>query len=108
MKYSDFIRLKTDVSEFSRFEDYLADCGGSLPETVPEERVEEALRYIWDYVHQKTFRSVIDLAGCGVSEGARQLNVPLRTVQGWAGGERNPPEYVLDMCANIMLDWMLD
>lgn len=36
------------------------------------------------------------------------LNVPLRTVQGWAGGERNPPEYVLDMCANIMLDWMLD
>lgn len=108
MKYKDFIRLKMDVLEFSNFEDYLADCGGSVPEAVPEDQVEKTIRYIWDYAHEKTFRSVIELAGCGVSEAARQLNVPLRTVQGWAGGERTPPEYVLDMCASIILDWMLD
>lgn len=33
------------------------------------------------------------------TELAKRLNIPLRTVQDWYGGRRNPPEYVVELIA---------
>ena len=39
----------------------------------------------------------------GQSEFARRFNIPLRTVQNWAGEQRNPPTYVIEMAEKILM-----
>ena len=36
---------------------------------------------------------------CGMTqvEMAKQLNIPLRTIENWDGGQRKPPDYVLEL-----------
>lgn len=33
---------------------------------------------------------------------AKRFGIPLRTLQGWAGGQRNPPDYVVKMMAELL------
>lgn len=44
-----------------------------------------------------TFRAWLADVGLSQSECARRFGIPLRTVQGWALGERECPSYTLRM-----------
>lgn len=33
---------------------------------------------------------------------AKRFGIPLRTVQNWHGGQRNPPDYVIGMMVEIL------
>lgn len=48
------------------------------------------------------FKAWLQARGLGQSEFARKFNIPLRTVQNWAGEERNPPAYVIEMADKIL------
>lgn len=49
-----------------------------------------------------TIKEICEKHGIGQSELARRLNIPLRTVQNWAGGQRKPPEYLPAMIDKIL------
>jgi DNA-binding transcriptional regulator YiaG len=61
----------------------------------------EPLRRIWR-VHNVSFRDFLADLGLSQSACARRFCVPLRTVQGWALGERTCPRYVRMMMAQLM------
>lgn len=48
------------------------------------------------------FREWLESKGLGQSEFSRMFNIPLRTVQHWAEGDRKPPEYVIEMAEKII------
>ena len=45
----------------------------------------------------KTIKELCEEYGISQSEMSRAYKIPLRTVQGWAGGSRTPPEYVVTL-----------
>lgn len=44
-----------------------------------------------------TFAEIIKKTGMSVPAFARAFNIPYNTVSSWVRGERNPPEYVLEL-----------
>lgn len=46
--------------------------------------------------------SLIKISGLSQTAFGRKLNIPLRTVQSWVGGVRQPPEYI-----SILIGWVL-
>lgn len=49
-----------------------------------------------------TIHDIMARAGLNQTQFARRFGIPLRTVQDWCGGRRNPPDYVLGMMAEIL------
>lgn len=60
----------------------------------------EQLRTLW-HVANDPFKALLDLMGMSQSDCSRRFCIPLRTVQGWALGERNAPPYVRLMMAEL-------
>lgn len=58
------------------------------------------LRNLW-HVANDPFRSLLERMGLSQSECSRRFCVPLRTVQGWALGERSCLPYVRLMMAEL-------
>lgn len=58
----------------------------------------EQLRTLWR-VSNAPFRELLALLGLNQSQCATRFCIPLRTVQGWALGERVPPPYLRLMMA---------
>ena len=50
-----------------------------------------------------TFTATAEQAGMTTSQLARRFNIPIRTAQEWARGDRTPPQYVL-----LMMDELID
>lgn len=46
-----------------------------------------------------TITDIISASGVSMAEISRRFGIPYRTLQGWAHGERKPPEYVLRLLA---------
>ena len=44
-----------------------------------------------------TFAEIIKKTGMSVPEFAKAFNIPYNTVSSWVRGERNPPEYVVEL-----------
>ena len=61
----------------------------------------EALTTIWG-VANKPFQELLDDLGLNQSQCSRQFGIPLRTVQDWAGGRREPPPYIRLMMAEAV------
>lgn len=49
-----------------------------------------------------TIKDILDRAHMSQTELAKRFGIPLRTVQDWYAGRREPPEYVLRMIAEIL------
>lgn len=49
-----------------------------------------------------TIKEMCSLYGIGQTELSRRFGIPLRTVQDWFAGKRNPPDYVINILARIM------
>ena len=69
-------------------------------EAQPDLSLVEPLRRIWDAacLPFADFLRVLGLSQTGL---ARRYGIPLRTVQDWAGGRRNPPGWVRLMLAEL-------
>lgn len=61
----------------------------------------ETLTTIWG-IANKEFRELLDDMGLNQSQCARQFCIPLRTVQDWAVGRREPPPYIRLMMAEAV------
>lgn len=48
-------------------------------------------------VSKSDFPKIVELSGGNLSELCRLLNIPLRTAQAWALGERKPSPYIIQM-----------
>ena len=48
-------------------------------------------------VSKSDFPKMVELSGGNLSELCRWLNIPLRTAQAWAAGDRPPPTYIIQM-----------
>ena len=44
-----------------------------------------------------TIKEIRKACGMTQAEMAKQLNIPLRTIENWDGGQRKPPDYVLEL-----------
>ena len=97
--YTDFRRLLLAAPECDGLDLYLAEMGGSVPvEALPLlERVYTAAR------DGLTIRTIADAAGLSLRKLAITYGLPLRTVQDWAAGVRNPPEWQLPLIAYSVL-----
>lgn len=58
------------------------------------------LRTIW-HIANDPFRAFLSCIGLTQTQCSLRFCVPLRTVQDWAGGRRNPPIYVRLMMAEL-------
>ena len=50
----------------------------------------------------KTIKELCTEYGLGQTELARRFNIPLRTIQNWHAGVRNPPDYVVSMMDELL------
>ena len=48
-------------------------------------------------VSTSDFPKIVELSGGNLSEMCRGLNIPLRTAQAWAAGDRTPSPYIIQM-----------
>ena len=103
MTYQDFRRLVMDAEECETLEDYMAQIGGSVPVSVPDQQVIPLLTACWDYAHDRTARGARRIAGLSRAAFAREYHLPIRTLENWEAEEstnaRRAPEYVLDLLA---------
>ena len=49
-----------------------------------------------------TIKEICEKYGYNQTELAKRFGIPLRTVQEWHGGRRNPPEYVVNMIVALL------
>jgi DNA-binding transcriptional regulator YiaG len=50
----------------------------------------------------KTIKQICKIYDIGQTELARKFGIPLRTVQDWHAGRRNPPGYVVAMMVELL------
>lgn len=50
-----------------------------------------------------TIREICEKSGLTQTALAKRFGIPLRTVQDWCAGRRNPPEYVTNMICELLL-----
>ena len=105
MTYQDFRRMVADATEHTSLDGYIADVGGSVPLTVPDDALTQLLTACWDYGHERTMRTIRRIAGLSQAQFAAAYSVPRRTVENWESGSgtntRTAPPYVLDMLAYV-------
>lgn len=87
------------------FEQFVAECGGSMPEEYFAENVDivSSMQQIWDLAHDFTFRRLKCIRGSSLRAMAQEYGMPLRTLEDWNAGKSVPPEYVLELLAADVL-----
>ena len=49
-----------------------------------------------------TIKEICEQYGLSQTALAKRFDIPLRTVQDWHGGRRNPPDYVVGMMVELL------
>lgn len=49
-----------------------------------------------------TIKEIRTLTGLSMQKFGDKYDIPLRTVQNWEGGQRQPPEYVLKLLERVV------
>lgn len=105
--YPRFQSLLSDVLDCSSLEEYIAECGGAVPADSGEEAI-RLLTAIWAMSHDgMSIKSVAAACEMPVRRIAMTLDIPLRTVEDWSAGVRNPSPWQLPLIAYAILsDYM--
>lgn len=97
--YTTFRALLYDVADFSSLEEYISECGGSVPADSAEEAI-RILSVIWTMASDGlTIRAIADACGLSMLSLCKHLGISRRTVGDWATGQRNPPAWQLPLIA---------
>lgn len=111
MKYNDFLRLSMDASEFDKREDYIAEVGGSVPPSVPDDKLLTLLEACWAYGRDRTMTTVRTITGLSRAAFARDYRLPLRSVENWesdTSSARRAPGYVIDLLAWAIVNDLIE
>lgn len=99
--------LYSEASNYADRDAYISDLAlssiwGDHPnaECIPPYRI-ALLSTIYDAAHA-TILSLIEQYGMSQTGFSRYFNIPLRSVQAWCGGQRQCPQYVIAMAAEIL------
>lgn len=63
---------------------------------------------IYDRLHDlegKRIDRIIEASGMNMAAFSRKFGIPYRSLQNWTGGEREAPDYVLDMLEKIVWEY---
>lgn len=97
--YPRFQALLSDVADCSSLEEYIAECGGSVPADSAEEAI-RILSAIWAMARDGlTIKSIADACDLSMLSLCKHLDISRRTVGDWATGQRNPPAWQLPLIA---------
>lgn len=86
-----------EAARYTEPDAYASDVALSL-EQEPDMALFEQLRTLW-HVANDPFRALLRLMGLTQTQCSTRFCIPLRTVQGWALGERSAPPYLRLMMA---------
>lgn len=101
--YQDFKRLLTDTTECNDLDAYIAEVGGSVPMDDVDDEI-KLLSMIWAMGNKGlTIKSLSAACDISVRKIAMQYGLPTRTVENWASGDRNPPEWQLPLIAYAVI-----
>ena len=105
MTKQQFHTQRINALDCTDFEQFVAECGGSMPEEYFDEGVDivSAMQQIWDLAHDFTFRRLKCIHGGSLRSIAQEYGIPLRSLENWNAGASEPPEYVLEFFAADVL-----
>lgn len=109
MSYQIFYRLLVDARDCTDFDEYVAECGGSVPLDDVDD-VLSVLRYIWDYSQAPEVRTIWRASGLSQNAFKAEYNIPSRSFESWASdsaSSRRPPEYTVRLLAFAVLSDIL-
>lgn len=98
MKLSEVSRLLCTAQECNTIEDYLAECGGSLPDDSYYDHADKAietLKVLYACRDGVNIQTLLALHGGGVTEFRKEYGLPKQTLWNWMTGHNAPPQYVL-------------
>lgn len=109
ISYTDFRRLLTDATECCTLDDYITECGGSVPLDNVED-VLQILSTIWEIGRDGlTIKSLSSACDIPARQIALRYGLPTRTVEGWSSGVRVPPKWQLPLIAYaVMTDFVAE
>lgn len=107
MTYHRFLSLLSDVPDCASLEEYIAECGGAVPADSAEEAI-RLLTAIWTMSRDGlSIKSIAAACELPVRRLALTIDIPLRTVEDWSSGARNPSPWQLPLIAYAVLsDYM--
>lgn len=94
--------LLLNAQECADPEIYMAEIGGSLPaeyysDDGDADRAVRILTDLWNLSRDFTFRAIRKYSGLTQREFSDEYGIPVRSVENWDTGKREPPPYVLEL-----------
>lgn len=99
MTYHEFYGLYLSATDSKDFDTFVAEEG--LPPCFadyPDDKIMPIFKAIWE-LHTNPIKAIKKATGFTSHDFSRYYNIPTRTIDDWARGERTPPEYVVIMLA---------
>lgn len=101
--YTTFRSLLSDVQDCYTFDLYCAGRGCSIPTDDPVE-AHRILSVIWTMARGGlSIKSISAACELPVRQISMQMDIPSRTAEAWAMGERTPPAWQLPLIAYAVL-----
>lgn len=101
--YPDFLRLLADATECATLDQYMAECGGSVP-LDDMGNVVKLIETIYTLGHDGlTIKRISDVIGIPVRQIAIRYGIPQRTLENWSAGSRIPSDWQLALVAYAVL-----
>lgn len=100
MTYQRFRSLMLDALDCKDYEQFLAECGGSVDDPL------NVLPYIWDYAHAPDCRTIRSASGLSLIGFSREYGISDRTLVSWessAASSRRTTAATLDLLAFAVL-----
>lgn len=94
--------LLLDAQDCTDLDTYIAECGGNVPaeyisDTGDPAAAVELLTALWRFRDGIRFRQLREYSGMYLAEFARYYGIPIRTIENWDAGTREPPAYLLEL-----------
>lgn len=93
----DLHRLLIDAQECADLETYMLETGSSLPAAYYPTGAVQLLTDLWNLSRDFTFRAIRKFSDLTQREFSAEYGIPVRTVEDWDTGKREPPPYVLEL-----------
>lgn len=102
MTYKEYRLRISDAKTYASAADYLAEYGFPADCEFTADGLVKAFDIIFA-VSRCDFPQLVEHSGGNLSALCRLFNIPLRTAQRWAAGERQPTEYLIELIGYAMI-----
>lgn len=102
ISYSHFLRLLYSVPDCATLDEYIAECGGSVP-LDDVDQVIDLLGLIYEIGRDLSIKNIAASCGVSVRRLAMSYGIPTRTLENWASCASCPPQWQLPLIAYAAL-----